>query len=449
VPSHWPASRIIPVARALAEGGLLAVLYAALQAAGQDLAWFGPLELGIIVLAGTAWSRRRRWLSPRADFIGLLIGVLLAGAFCWLLDPDVRVALLDGQPLHALSLHLAGWLTGGVAFWRGESHRIRDDDSLIDDRVMRWAVPGLAVPWLIGHAVASGQIEARFAASAFIGTVIFVGAGLITIGLARLEALRRSTVGYWSHDTSWMLMVVGIALGMTVVSVPIAALLGIPTNALLGVLIGPLQTMILLVALLSAPAFLLAAWLAGLLGPLVQTTGERWTPPGLGLFRTQPGSDLPLIILSVIVAGLFLFEFLLMGWMLWVVIRDRARRQDMVDPAFEERATVRPGPDAPAPPAAEPPPRPALDPDDPAGAYLVALDALADDGRWPRRPEETPAVHLARARDAGLDSPTFGRLAAAYQLSRYATQRMSARESGRTPSRLATFRAWLLRDQNP
>jgi hypothetical protein len=240
--------------------------------------------------------------------------------------------------------------------------------------------------------------------------------------------------------------VVGIALAITVISVPIAAVLGIPANALLSVLIGPLQTIILIVALVSAPAFLLAAWLAQLLGPLVNHSLQGFTLPTLNIVRSQPGSDLPLIILSVIVGSLFLFEFVVMGILLWFVIRDRARRQDMVDPAFEERATVVPAPGT-APAASPPPPPPAtIDPNDPAGAYLVALDALADDGRWPRRPEETPAMHLARVRTGGMHSRTFGRLAAAYQLARYARPHITARETSRTPSRLAAFRAWLRGD---
>jgi len=449
VPSPWPGSRLIPATRALAEGGLLAVIYAALQAAGGQLSYIGPIELAVLVGAGTAWARRQRWTSPRADALGLPIGILVAGAFGWLLDPHVRAALIDGVPLLALSLHLAGWLAGGVAFWRGETHRVRDDDSLIDDRLLRWAVPGLAVPWLIGHSVASGEVESHFAAAAFLGTVVFVGAGLITIGLARLEALRRSTVGYWRHDMSWLLMVVGIALAMTVISIPVAALLGIPANALLGVLIGPLSTMILIVALVTLPAFLLAAWLAGLLrGMLPANPFEGFRLPSLDLLRHQPGSDLPLIILSVIVAALFAFEFIVMGVMLWVVFRDRARRQDMIDPAFEERATVLPPREPPAASSA-PRPRRVLDPNDPATAYLVALDALADDGRWPRQPEETPAGHLARIRAGGMRSGAFARLAAAYQLARYAAQPISPRESGRARPRLAALRAWLQGRQNP
>ena len=74
--------------------------------------------------------------------------------------------------------------------------------------------------------------------------------------------------------------------------------------------------------------------------------------------------------------------------------------------------------------------------EDPAGAYLAALDALASDGRWPRQPNETPAVHARRIRGEGLADPSFRRLAAAYQLVRYARRTLPPREAGRASTRL-------------
>ncbi|HET6820186.1 MAG TPA: DUF4129 domain-containing protein [Candidatus Limnocylindria bacterium] len=448
--SLWPGSALIPAARALAEGSLIAVGYAALQAAGGNFPFIGPLELGILVLLGTAWARRGHWLSPGADAFGFVGLVVVAGAFGWLTDLQVRSALVDGHPLHALGLHLAGWLAAGGAFARGATHRIREDDSLIDERMMRWAVPALAIPWLLGHAVSSGDVESRFAAAAYLGTIFFVGAGLATIGLARLEALRRSTVGYWRTDRSWILMVIGIAVGLTVLSIPVAALLGIPSEGLLRALALPVQTFILLVALISAPAFLLAAWLVGLLRPLLGHSPLENLQLHFDLRAAGPGSDLPIIILSVIVAAIFLFEFVAMAAMLWIVFRDRTRRQDLVDPAFEERSVVVPERDrTPIPTAA--PVRAALPPDpgDPTGAYLAALAALHEDGRWPRRAEETPAAHLSRVGAEGMGSPAFHRLASAYQLARYGSHPVSSREAGRARGRFEAFRAWLLRGQNP
>ena len=450
MPSPWPGKALIPAARALAEGSLIAVTYAALQAAGGQFPYIGPLELGILVMLGTAWARRARWLSAAADSFGFAGLTIVAGAFGWLTDPHVRGALIDGQFLPGLGLHLAGWLAAAGAFWWGASHRVRDDDSLIDERMMRWAVPGLALPWLLGHAVSAGDVETRFAAAAYLGTIFFVGAGLVTIGLARLEALRRSTVGYWRSDRSWLLMVFGIAVALTVISIPVAALLGIPAQNLLKALALPVQTFILLVALITAPAFLLAAWLVGLIKPLMPHSPFENLHLDFNLSHLGPGSDLPIIILSIIVAGIFLFEFLAIAVMLWIVFRDRTRRQDLVDPAFEERFTEVPPLDAePMAPPAPVPAAPRPDLDDPAAAYLAALGALAEDGRWPRHEQETPAAHLARADAEGLRSPTFRRLASAYQLARYGSRPITGRESRRARGRIDTFRAWLRGGQNP
>jgi hypothetical protein len=241
-------------------------------------------------------------------------------------------------------------------------------------------------------------------------------------------------------------MVFGIALGLSLVSIPVAALLGIPSQGLLRALALPVQTFILLVALISAPAFLLAAWLVGLLRPLLANSPLENLQLRFDFHGAGPGSDLPIIVLSVIVGAIFLFEFVAMAVMLWIVFRDRTRRQDLVDPTFEERSVVVPEPD-PEPMAAAGSAVPPLppDPNDPAGAYLAALAALAEDGRWPRRAAETPAAHLSRVDAEGMRSPTFHRLASAYQLARYGSQPVSAREARRARGRFEAFRAWLRR----
>src|SRR5438093_3439922 len=156
--SRWPARVLLPAAQSLAEGSWLAVVYAALQAAGGEIAYLGPIELSVLTAAGMAWGRRARWRSRTADALGLPLLALVAGLFGWLLDPDVRFALAQGNVTLAMSQHLPG-LLGAVAFWRGDSHRLREEDAASIDRLLRWAVPGLAVPWLIGYAAATGQLE--------------------------------------------------------------------------------------------------------------------------------------------------------------------------------------------------------------------------------------------------------------------------------------------------
>jgi hypothetical protein len=54
-------SRMLPVVQCLAEGGLLAVVAAALQALFGEVPIIGPLEFAILAGAGMAWARR----SPR------------------------------------------------------------------------------------------------------------------------------------------------------------------------------------------------------------------------------------------------------------------------------------------------------------------------------------------------------------------------------------------------
>jgi hypothetical protein len=444
--SPWSGRVLLPAAQSLSEGSWLAVVYAALQAAGGEVAYLGPLELGAVVVAGVAWGRRKRLLGTSSDALGLPLLSLVAGLLGWLLDPHVRSALIDGMPLTALSLHLSGWLAG-LAFWRGESRRSPEDDAVIEHGLMRWAVPGLAVPWLVGYAVADGQLQDDFAAAAFVGTIFFIGSAFTALGLARLAALRDSTGSDWRGDRSWAAMILGLALVLTVVSVPVAAALGIPARSLLPMVVGPLQTLLLLVVLLTAPVFVAAAFVAGLLRGLLPPDLQfpEITFPFANLGRIEPTSDLPITILSIIVASIFLLDVLVLLALLWFGYRGRRRRL-LVDPEFEEREIVPPdgAPLDETPPAA-PRPRGWGRADDATGAYLAALDELEADGRWTRRAQESPAAHLARARGSGLESGAFARLAAAYQLVRYGGRSLPERERSRAPSRLAAVRSWLTR----
>jgi len=439
--SSWSVRVLLPAAQSLAEGSWLAVLYAALQAGGKEIAYLGPLELGALVMAGTAWGRRRRWTSPRVEALGLPLLALLSGVFGWMLAPDVRAALVEGDLIRALTMHVPGWLAA-LAFWRGEAHRLRADDAVTEHWLARWAVPGLAIPWLLGYAFADGRLQDDFAAAALIGTLFFIGSAFTALGLRRLEALRLSTGSDWRGDRSWLFMIIGLALVLTVGSVPLAALLGIPARSLLGAIVGPLQTFVLLLVLLMSPILLAAAVIAGWLKSMLPAD---FRVPDLMSFNIPRGEppDLLLIILGVIVASIFLSEIVALIVLLWMVY-GRQRKGDPFDQPFEERAIVPPPQDehdAPQMPAARRSSVPVAD--DVTAAYLAALDALATDGRWPRRANESPAAHLARIREAGFRSGAFGRLAAAYQLLRYGGRSLPDRERLRSHSRLDSIRALL------
>jgi hypothetical protein len=443
--SPWPARVLLPTAQVLAEGSWLAVLYAALQATTGEVAMMGPVELGAMAWAGMAWGRRRRWTSAGAEAVGLPLLALLAGGFGWLLDPDVRASVAQGELVAALSLHGPGWLAA-LAFWRGEVHRSREDDDVIQDRLLRWAVPGMAIPWLVGHIVASGTLEEDFTAAAFVGTIFFIGSAFTAMGLARLEAVRAATGSDWRSNRSWVVVMLGIALALTAVTVPAAAFLGVPARALLVAILGPLQTFLFLLVLLTTPIILLGALLADLIQPLL--------PPGFGLGELRPPTavfdarrdtaGLPAFLFYVVIGSLLAFELFVLGVMLWMRRRERRRMRALHEEQFEERSIVVPSAEAPPPAARAPASRPrGLPLDDPAGAYLAALASLARDGRWTRRAAETPAAHAARARSEGLGAAAFARLAAAYQLTRYGGVALAGRERKRTRDRLRALRAWL------
>lgn len=444
--SSWASRVLLPATQVVAEGSWLAVCYAALQAVSGDPVRLGPLELALLAWAGMAWGRRGAWRSPAAEALGLPLLALVAGAAGWLLDPVVRQELARGEVVAALGGHPAGWLAA-LAFWRGETHRSAEDDDAIQDQLLRWGVPGLAVPWAIGHLVSSGTVEQEFTAAAFMGTVLFVGSAFTAMGLARLEAVRATTGSDWRRNRSWVALLVITAVAVTLAAIPAAILLGIPARALLVVILGPLSAVLVVLLLLATPVIVVAAALADAIAPLM--------PEGFGLgqidlpdFTVDPRevtSRAPVVIFYLIVGVILLVELVILAAILWMRWQERKRmRMAMADP-FEERSIVIPPPDEPPPRGMPQPIRSLARGSGPAAAYLQALRALERDGRWPRQPSETPAAHAARARADGLELPALGRLASAFQLVRYGGRALSVTEQGRALPRLRALRARLRR----
>ncbi|MEX0710641.1 MAG: DUF4129 domain-containing protein [Chloroflexota bacterium] len=443
--SSWPTRILLPTVQVLAEGGWLAVVYAALQAIAGATPRIGPLEMALLAWGGLAWGRRSRWTSHAAEATGLPALMLVGGTVGWLLDPAVRGLLIEGQFGAALGTHLPGWI-GAIAIWRGETHRSIDDDDLIAGQLLRWVVPGLALPWLIGHQMTSGAAEVAFTSAAFMGTVIFLGAAFTAMGLARLEAVRVATGSDWRTNRSWLLLVVGVALAITAVGIPAAAWLGVPASALLTVLIGPLRVIFLALILVSTPLIVLIAAATELLAPLLPKPFEL---PFFNLtnLAVDPGevvSDAPTFVFFSIIVLLAIIELLFLALVLYLRWQQRRRYRFAAEDQFEERQIVVP------PPEPLPSGRPSARgrraaATDPTGAYLAALDELARDGRWPRRATETPAAHATRARREGLAGPPLARLSAAYQLARYGARPLGPSETRRARGRLARLREFLRR----
>lgn len=442
--SSWPSRYLLPAAQVLAEGSWLAVAYAALQALTGEAAWMGPLEFSLFAWAGMAWGRRQSWRSPAVEALGLPLLAVVAGMLGWIIDPGVRQALIAGEPLVALGLHAPGWVAA-IAFWRGEVHRSRDDDDAIQDRLLRWAVPGLAVPWAVGHLATQGVVEREFTAAAFVGTVFFVASAFMAMGLARLEAVRATTGSDWRSNRSWLGLIVLVALGVTLVSVPAAALLQVPARSLMVALLGPLQAILLLLLVLATPVIVVAAALADIIGPLLPKSWELGglDIPDFGVDGRQIVNAAPVVIFYVVIALILLVELVIVGLILWLRWQERKRMRVLLPDAFEERSIVIPSDGRPPRargPAAAPRRRRTSDP---AGLYLQALDLLERDGRWRRSPEETPAAHATRVHAEGLTTPALARLAADYQLVRYGERQLPATELRRADQRLSALRRFV------
>ncbi len=438
--SSWQARFLLPTTQVLAEAGWLAVVYAALQAIPGWPPSVGPLELALLVWAGLAWGRRSRWLGSVASAMGLPALALAGGALGWALDPEVRGLVLDGHLEQAIGIHLAGWI-GAVAVWRGASHRSVEDDDSQAEQLLRWGVPGLAVPWLVGHVVSNGAAEVAFTAAAFIGTIVFTSSALSAMGLARLEVVRITTGSDWRANRAWLTLVGGVAIATTAVGIPVAALLGVPARALLETLIGPLQVAFAIIFLLMAPLVAILAAVAEQVRPFLpkEVIFPTFDLSGLRVDPEQVVSDVPTIAFFAIVGLLVVLELLVLLAIFYLRRKEQRRFRFGVANPFEERAIVVP-PAALRPPEPHPSrPRVPADATDPTAAYLMALDALQRDGRWPRRPSESPAAHSERARRDGLGSAALTRLAAAYQLRRYARTELTPRERQRAPGRLASL----------
>ncbi len=443
--SSWPVRFLLPTVQVLAEGGWLAVVYAGLQAFSGDTPRVGPLELALLAWIGLAWGRRSRWTSAGAEAIGLPGLMLLGGAIGWVLAPEVRVLLVNGHPFEALGTHPAGWI-GALAVWRGDAHRVVEDDDRLAGQLLRWVVPGLAVPWLVGHLLTDGPAEVAFRSAAFMGTVVFIGSAFTAVGLARLEAVRAETGSDWRLHGSWLLLVIGVALALTAIGIPAAAFLGVPANALLAVLVGPLRLILLTLLLLSTPLVVAIAALTELLRPFLpkQIRLPTFNLPNLTVDPGKVVSDAPTVIVFSIVILLVVIELAFLALVIYLRWQERRRYRFAPTDPFEERTIVIPPPETP----------PALRPSrhtrrveagDPTGAYLAALEALERDGRWARHAIESPAAHVERAKREGLSVAPLSRLAIAYQLIRYGERPLGPMERNRSHGRLTRLRDLLRR----
>ena len=410
------ADVLVPLLACLVEGAAIAVIDA-LFAAGRGREPLGPFVYALFAAIGLLWVRRA---PPDAERPGLV--ALSAIVFV------VSAALAGG--VAALSAGFPGELIGEPAAWlgviavvRGTVHRDPEEEDVVVADLLRFGIPLLTIPWLLSVALPPAS-RGAFIAGAFPATVLFAGAGLLALGLARLEALAIASGVDWRRNRAWLLLLGGVVLLVLAVAIPAALLVGEPLERILGGLVGPLAVLFtpvaalvgfLLMPIIGFIVDLLRSLLrpfqdpnpappSGAPGPFEPPIVDP-TPPG------DPGAVLAVITIVVIVAGLILLAGL---------ARRRYRGSRRASTPDEEHEFVPPSLSVHLPrwrrPARVGAPATAT------GAYLAFLaDAERAGGAVARRPNEGPETHARRVADAGLAPAPL--LAADYELERYAGTR--------------------------
>lgn len=407
-------------ATAIAEGAWVAVVYDALQAGlSARTGTLGPWAFIAIVAVGMFVVRvAPSGFAHVAAVTALVLGVAALG---WLSDPAVRAFAAAGR-VDGLVTAGSGWLLG-VAAWRGTRHR----DPLAADAVvgslLTWVVPFLAIPWLIGSG--SSQREA-FVDAALPATLLFVTAGLIAVGLTRLEALGELAGVDWRRNRAWLAVLLGV--------VGLAALVGTPAAWLLNASAETNARTVL------GPAYAVADVVAAIAAPIENTIGGV-LPGG----ASQPPSY-PLAGAATSTLAFWIEAFVLTGVLLVLVgvlvvfhrIVTSDPRPEPTPPGLEERQTLLPQP-LPGGLGWLRLPRVRLRreavPRTASQAYLAVLDRLDADEGLRRTPAETPASHAHRLRSSGSGSLSLDLLAADFELERYRGATLTPAEARRAIQR--------------
>lgn len=430
--SSWPLERgVALLSAATLEASWLMLAYLALQ-------WLGGgrgVQLGLWLFAAAAAAgivlARVLRDRPRAQFVVTLVGVTGAAAVLGTLATDLPQA----PGTTHLSTHPGGWLLG-VAVWRGIAHAELADEAEISESVLQRGVWGLIAFWLV--ATMTGMVTAReYTLPAFVATLAFVGAGLLSMGLARLVDLEVEAVDRAARRR-WVGLVLGIIAVLVVVAVPVGAVLGVPVTSAVEAVAGPLApAFIAIISLLAVPFSYLAELLVGLLrelfrpgsfAPLPQPSPQASAQP---LQPGQPGFGPPdvawlglfIVLVGAAVALLLLAMFLRQpGKPRRGAAHEEVRETEPVDIRLPRLL-----------PALHRPRRRRRAPHDAVEAYQLALASL-DGGSTARHPAETPREHAARM-SGSPEASDVRHLAADYQLAALGDRRLTPAEHARAIAR--------------
>jgi hypothetical protein len=408
-------------ATAAAEGAWIAVVYGALQFGASERAGTLGLWPFIAIAAAGMFVVRVAPSGPayHAAVGGFAVGAAVVG---WVSDPAVRAAAADGH-LDGLVTAGSGWLLG-LAAWRGTRHRDPLTEDAVVGTLLTWIVPCLAIPWLIG----SGSSERQaFVDTALPATLLFVTAGLVAVGLTRLETLGRLVGVDWRRNRAWLATLVGVVGLVALVGTPTAWLLDASAEASARTLLGPVAAVADVVAAIVNPV-------EHAIGGILPGGSPVQPPvyPPAGETRSALVTWIEAFVLTGVCVGL-------VGVLLvFRRIMISNPRPEPPQPGFEERQTVLPPP-LPGGLGWIRLPRFSLRreavPRTASEAYLAVLDRLEVDERLRRGPAESPAAHARRLRLTGVGTLSFDLLAADFELERYRGATLTPAESRRAIER--------------
>jgi hypothetical protein len=423
---------LVPTLDALIEGGWIAVVDAAFAAVSGSAA-LGPIPFAIAAAASLFWARNAADRSTAliglaAIYVAAFVAAGLLGGQFWgvgAAGPE-RVVFAQGSAVFA-----------ALAVFRGSRHVEAADDDLVVGSLLQWGVPLLALPWLYASQLAVVHRDA-FAATAFSATLVFAAAGLLALGLARLDSLATLSGVSWRTNRAWLVLLAGVLAVMVAIAVPSAFLLGTPLTALVAGLLGPMAIVLTPVAAVLGKlielVFFLLTPLIDLIQSLIRRRDLTQEPtqigPGGPLIPPIPDqgepSALGLIVLAAITIAVAVLLFLLI---LRLTYRPRAVPAETSEGPLEEREFRFPTLTVHLPRLGRRGGR--ARPTTASGAYLAFLGDLDGSPGLARHPDEPPATHAARLRSAGFSDPRAALLSADYQLEHYALCPLTSRETAR------------------
>ncbi|MEP7158451.1 MAG: DUF4129 domain-containing protein [Chloroflexota bacterium] len=439
-------ARLAPCLRVFAEAGFFSVLYAAAAVVvGNHQPFLGPIEFSLLVGLGAIVGAFARD-SPEMAAFGLIGAVLAGGLVGWLASPEAR-DLVSSNLIGAAGSHGIGWL-GAFAVLRGSFiHGAASADGL--EQLLRLLLPLAAFLWALATVLAPVVLWPSFAVYALWGSLAMIVAGLMAIGLVRLREVQ-GDLGEIHVRRMWRWLVIAAAIAVVPLSIPFVVLSGIP----IGTIFAPIaEPVLIVIGLLVLPLGLLVEALIFWLTPLSPGLGAIFDQLALAIQRLdrsdqpyEPGEpSVAATVIGIVLATLVIIVLVIAIYSLarWVLRRNPyaeiggGRAPDVV-----EHAIVVPVPD---PPRSRPAGRQRrVTAHDAVTAYVTAVEELAGHPVFARAVIETPAEHSLRLRRADMPgSSDFSRLAADYQLARYAERPITAREDRRALSRLDRLRRLL------